>query len=341
MRKFLSNQILLVVLFALITILLPTLFVEKMREGAIHLFRPLWKTLSFDKPWRKSERRLEIAIKKLELENQLLQENLNRRKFSDEELAESKNFLLDLTDQKIKVATAHIIFRDPKSWGSSLWVNVGEETNERAHEKVIQKNSPVLAGRSVVGLVDYVGRNASRVRLITDSAVKPSVQVARGNLPRKRLSDTLSDLIVSMNKAENLPLTPDEKSTFMKTLSSLNSKVEKSGWACYPARGILQGTSPSLFHSKKAKLKGSCFHGEKEEIAPINEGDLLVTSGMDGVFPANLPVAIVTKVFPLREGECMYDIEAVSCIKEMDSLTTLFILPSFETDGAFCDTPKG
>ena len=70
-------------------------------------------------------------------------------------------------------------FRSSAAWDHFLWINIGETTNERLGKKAIMKNSPVVVGKSVVGVIDYVGRRQSRVRLITDSGLPLSVRVNR------------------------------------------------------------------------------------------------------------------------------------------------------------------
>lgn len=83
-------------------------------------------------------------------------------------------------------------------------------------------------------------------------------------------------------------------------------------------------------------LKGSGFHYpvalEKQEVEEtklglVQVGDLLVTSGIDGIFPSDLPIATVSAVFPIREGRCTYEIEALSLAGNFDELTELFVLP--------------
>lgn len=42
----------------------------------------------------------------------------------------------------------------------------------------------------------------------------------------------------------------------------------------------------------------------------IQVGDLLVTSGLDGVFPEGLHIAVVESLSPLREGAYSYELIA-------------------------------
>ncbi len=53
---------------------------------------------------------------------------------------------------------------------------------------------------------------------------------------------------------------------------------------------------------------------------------------MDGIFPPGLRVAIVSKVIPLREGACAYDIEAKATCGDLNRLFHLTVLPPLEFD---------
>ncbi|QLH37587.1 MAG: hypothetical protein HWD61_09565 [Parachlamydiaceae bacterium] len=94
---------------------------------------------------------------------------------------------------------ARIIFRSPNTWNSSFWINVGKEANRDLSQPILAKNSPVLVGDSVVGVVDYVGSYQSRVRLITDSGLVPSVRVARGDEQTKAIAENVSDLLAYLS----------------------------------------------------------------------------------------------------------------------------------------------
>jgi rod shape-determining protein MreC len=241
-------------------------------------------------------------IQHLKLKNQLL----------EEELRKIQGLLPEDLVQFFKVKNdfipAQVIFRSPSTWNSSLWVNVGLEDNKKKGKEIIQKNSPVLFGTSVIGLIDYVGNKQSRVRLITDSGLRPSVRVKR---------------IV------------DNKTLFL-------------------AKGELHGSSQPLWRSKAQILHGMGFNydfsdaegcprdlrtgkpliqGIKSPSLPIIKvDDLLVTSGLDGVFPAGLDVATVTKLKPLKEGDYYFEIEAKPTAKNLYDLSLVFLLPPMGYD---------
>ena len=164
--------------------------------------------------------------------------------------------------------------------GSSLWVNVGEEDNRVLGRGVIAKNSPVVSGGALVGVVDYVGKRQSRVRLITDSGLSPSVCAMRGG-------------------------------------------------GNHLAKGELHGSSAPLWRSRSLQLKGIGFHFDSgdQQGGSLQEGDLLVTTGLDGVFPPDLLVGRVVKVSATRPGGYAFDIEALAAATNLNDLQTLFVLP--------------
>lgn len=169
--------------------------------------------------------------------------------------------LKSFVETKVQSVPARIIFRSPATWNSSVWVDVGSDNNLGPGGEIIQKNSPVLSGDSIVGVVDYVGKRQSRIKLITDSGVTPSVRAVR----------------------------------------------KEEGKILYLAKGELHGASSPLWREKSSILEGIGFnydfadeegpardlrsgepHDDSKGGAPIpiiKVNDLLVTTGMDGVFP--------------------------------------------------------
>ena len=237
-------------------------------------------------------------VQALRLENQLLKNELRRlqQHFGDDL---GYIFYMDFD-----LVPAKVIFRSPATWESSLWINVGKVTNAQLGREVVVPNSPVVMGKSVVGVVDYVGEKQSRVRLITDSGLSPSVRAVRnqGNVIHRL------------------------------------------------AKGELHGSSKPLWRTNGHLLRGVGFnydfadaHGpardlrtgkpldtlaqNQEEIVPLLQvNDLLVTTGLDGVFPPGLQVARITKLFPLKEGDYYYELEAKPTAGNLDEISYMFIL---------------
>ena len=152
-------------LFLFATILLvmsfPLSTAEWLRSTAVVLFSPVWEILS-----------------PLQIYGRQIHDVPFYR-------GDQKNEKPNVHAPSMESIPARVIFRSPGTWNSSLWINIGENTNGDYHRTLIAKNSPVLIGNSVVGVIDYVGKDQSRVRLITDSGLVPSVRVARGGEQNK------------------------------------------------------------------------------------------------------------------------------------------------------------
>jgi rod shape-determining protein MreC len=235
------------------------------------------------------------------------------------EFVERAKQLRELLRMQMAATAAQVVYRDPSSWSSSVWVNVGED-------RKITKNSPVLADGALVGVIDYVGKKQSRIRLITDSALIPSVRVSRGLLQNRELAHQLQALGSLIEKREDLFATTADKEQFSRELRQLKEKSGKEWQDGYLARGEVYGSSFPFWRSRSINLKGIGFHFDGTN--GLKEGDLLVTSGLDGVFPPNLRVGNVLKVEPMKEGGYAYDIEVRPSVHNLNDLQTVFILPA-------------
>lgn len=265
MRRTITYPFIVLGLLIFCWINLPKTAADKIRSGAIAVLGHKGKADAA------SERA------KLLLENQNLRAQLEH--LYERVSAEVRSQLKD----NAQYVTAQVIYRDPSSWSSSLWVNVGEATSA-----IVMKNSPVIADGALVGVVDYVGKKQARIRLITDSGLSPSVRVRRG-------------------------------------------KGSEDG---YMAKGEVHGSSTPFWRSRSPTLKGIGFHHDHAEkiqdrtIPLLKEGDLLVTSGLDGVFPPDLCVGTVCWIDPLEEGGYAYNIEVRPAVNHLNDLQTVFILPA-------------
>jgi rod shape-determining protein MreC len=203
--------------------------------------------------------------------------------------------------------TARIIFRESDAWKSSVWVNVGEETNQRLQIRLIEKNSPVVIGTTVVGLVDYVGQHRSRVRFITDSALNPSVRVVRG---------TEKALYMGKGQTQGMRY----------PLWRARGTVLRGVGFNYDFEDV-EGPSRDLRTGKASSLKG-------DTLPIVQAGDTVVTTGMDGLFPAGLRIGTISKVHPLKEGSSSYEADIQSLIENFENIVFLTILPSLSEPGS-------
>lgn len=338
---------------------MPLSFVEALRGKTVALLMPVFKCGSCLHPnYPLNGERLESENHFLRLEINKLRALLEQKaqvELLDQELKhyalvprryEEMKFLANVSHQAVP---ARVIYRDPSSWSSSVWIDVGQQTNAILGRAVIQKNSPVILGRSLVGAVDYVGEKQSRVRLVTDATLKPAVRAVRGSAQNMLLVEHIDPILRSLAHRKDLTLNSNEKNALIKLLQKWKSSLSCHTEGFYLAKGIIQGGGTPLWRSVNQSVRGIGFNydfpddegparelatgkpigGESSDVSiPIIKlNDLLVTSGMDGVFPPGLRVAEVTHIHPLREGGYTYEIEASLVVGNLDTLHTVFIIP--------------
>ncbi|SYX08498.1 rod shape-determining protein MreC,rod shape-determining protein MreC,rod shape-determining protein MreC [Chlamydia poikilotherma] len=220
-----------------------------------------------------------------------------------------------------KLIASRVIYRDPSHWGSSCWINVGKEQK-------IQKNSPVLSGKVLVGLVDYVGEQQSRIRLITDVGMQPSVIAVRGGVQAWLIKDQIQSLTKHLERLSDSYILEKDKYEKIDQLEELNSFIHYNDETTLLLRGTLSGSGGPLWKDETLILHGEgfCFSDGKG----LRVGDILITTGLDGVFPPGLFVAEITKVCRPREGACSYKVEAKSLAEDLTDLSSVLILPAME-----------
>lgn len=252
----------------------------------------------------------------------------------------------------VQSLSASVVFREPSSWSSALWIDVGDKQNKMLGKSIVEKNSPVLFGTSIVGVIEYVGYQRSRVRLITDEKLVPSVRVVRGRENNRFLLEHVNTVLFTLERREDLFGSNEQAHAFFSLLSQLASRLRAECEDVYLAKGEIFGSSSPLWRSRSPVLKGIGFNydfadeegpsrdlrtGEpyeakfkKEPIALLRPGDILVTTGLDGVFPAGYRVATVSKVQMLKEGASSYEIEAIATAGNLDDISRVVVLPSLQ-----------
>jgi rod shape-determining protein MreC len=247
---------------------------------------------------------------------------------SNDFLARRSDEMKRLLQKQTMAAFARVVHRDPSSWSSTCWIDVGEENNLSLGQKIIAKNSPVVFGSALVGVVEYVGKKQSRVRFITDSGLKTAVRAIRGSVLDREIASSAHSLLDKMKKHPH----PDPQAIDLLSHLALPVRWEDT----FLAKGELCGSSATYFRSLSSTLKGMGFNCDfKDPESPsrylrsdiLKPGDLLITSGLDGVFPPGLKVAIVTKIEPLQAGAFSYDLEATPLAQDLADLTSVYVLP--------------
>jgi rod shape-determining protein MreC len=352
------------------SLIAPTKVVDRLRVVAVSAIAPCWQTLSFGKHGLiyfltipvHGTRGNDEEQQRLKQENHLLRSHINGVKewlLSEERLAEDVNRLQIFQQsadkaffqrrskelsrslsRQLQALPARVIFRQPEAWSSSVWLNVGERENRALGKQVVAKNSPVLVGMDVIGVVEEVLPTKCRVRLITDTALVPSVRALRGGSQNRFLAKHTDALLSALQLRDELSASPEEKNQLFHALTRLKSRLNEAIPDDYLAKGELYGSGHPLWRSRGQVLKGVGFNYDfsdeegggrdlrsTEHVPLLRPGDLLVTTGFDGVFPAGLHVATVSKIAPLREGATSYEIEATVTAGNLDDLSQVTVLP--------------
>lgn len=342
---------------------------DSVRSFTTASFAPAWRgALGIKKylsarPMMAKDESNSFEIARLRIENQNLKNQikwarewiLSEKKWVEQfegskEISVEKraSHLIDLLHRQLVAVPAQVIYRDPSSWSSTLWINVGEEDNKILERPAIAKNSPVVSGLSLIGIVDYVGKRQSRVRLITDSGVSPAVRAIRGSFQNREVVCLVESMIDRLQFRKDLFASEEEKGLFFKGLLSLREKMGQEKEDVFLVKGELHGSAAPFWRSRGLVLKGVGFNYDyADEQGPardllsgrpigargpslnlLKEGDLLVTSGLDGVFPPGLSVGTVAMVSPLKQGAYAYELEALPTASYFNDLELLFVLPS-------------
>ncbi len=353
-------------------------FSDKMRAQMVLMIAPLWEKIATATSAIKSKLGFEESFSqtnfnKLQLENQLLAaqtEELSRllyeahniyAQFSNLSATDQTSLKSDLQNYTknleprltrlkwhLKAIPANVICRSSDTWNRCLWINVGEETNSDPNNPIVAKNSPVVLGRGVVGIIDYVAKHHARVCLISDTRLTPSVRALRGHEQDVMLMETADFLTYHLKRIKNAALENQENLQLINLLQELQEKLKPATHTWYLAKGELLGSFNAMRRQKEVILKGTGFNYDfADESGPardlrtgrtghsidenglhiIKPQDILVTTGMDGVFPEGFHVAIVTKVDVLKEGDYYYNLQAKPAVTNLDNLKSVFVLP--------------
>ncbi len=365
MRRRSTTPYLILVGTILLLLSLPKPMTESIRGSVVAFLSPIWETFTQFKLFtsRKFDAQIPLQdeLSKSQLENELLKMELSRLNeiFQSElnlqaylkELEVPHENALKLTQQRRKqlrdllkielnAIPARVIYRAPSAWNSTLWINAGVD-------KGLEINSPVVVGDAIVGVIDYIGARQSRVRLITDSGLTPSVRVVRGSAQQDHLSLQMEELEDYLLRHSELFESQQQKLAVLAHLENLQRKFKSSSITHQLAKGEIKGSGAPLWRSSGKVLQGVGFNydfadevgetrdlrtGKREvnwndtEIALVEPLDLLVTTGMDGVFPPGFKVATVIKVFPLKEGDIAYQLFARPVAKNLDDLSIVYVL---------------
>ena len=348
-RAWLSYFILAILCFSLLNFRLP--FIMSLR-GPFFGFEELFAASSVDhKAIEISELKAENTHLKAQIEEAeayLLSEDhiesiyKKCTKYENENAEEFSSFYTRRLEQMISFlrlakwqVPCNVIYREPANWSSAVWVDVGSKQNKIYKKEIIAVDSPVIIGNQLIGVVEKVEKNKSLVRLITDSTVSPSVRCVRGNEQKTHIYNYCKQL-------KDL-LQIEDHTTFKNLMQELDASIaafDEDGQTAYLAKGYMVGSSHPIWRGRSLTLQGVGFNYDfgDDEGAPrsihettrmplFQKGDVLLTTGLDGVFPSGLLVAFVSHVYPLKEGAVSCDLEAKIACPEFSDLRKVTILP--------------
>lgn len=280
-------------------------------------------------------------VKELILSDSRLQNRMEELRQINPEIENPSNnqrqiYLARLLQRELKAIPAKVIFREPTLWNNFFWINVGEIQNAGLGESIIAKDSPVVVGNKVLGVVEEVHETKSKVRLLTDPSLAISVRVSRGKEQNIAMLEHIEELLCSLEVRPDLL----DKTAIQATLQELQRSLKKDVGNQYLAKGILQGSNSSLWRLPAHILQGIGFNyefsdeeGEKIDLrsqnpAIVQIGDLLITTGFDGIFPKGLVTATVVAVEPLNAGDIFYKLRARAAIENIHEIEFVQVLPT-------------
>lgn len=279
-------------------------------------------------------------VKDIVLSDSRLQKRIEELRQITPHSAESNNqraiYLAKLLQQELKSIPGKVIFREPLLWNNFLWIDLGESSNRQIGENIIAKDSPVVVGNKVLGVIEEVHETRSKVRLLTDPSLTISVRVTRGKEQNLSLLESIEELLHQLDVRSELV----EGHLTQIALQQLQKSLMQDIGSYQLAKGILQGSNSSLWRLPAHILQGFGFNyefsdeeGEKIDLRSQNPpiiriGDLLITTGFDGIFPKGLLTATVVAVEPLNAGDIFYKIRARAAIENIHEIEFVQVLPA-------------
>ncbi len=343
MKKPFFRSYLILGAFLFLSLCMPEKGSNLLRSGFVGLSIPLFKTarwiahssLSTTSPIQ--SQKLQEQVEKLQIENLTLRTQIDRMYawLEQEEHLESITENERLSDERVgavkaalqqqsQFLPARVVFREPASWSSFVWIDIGSCENKRIGFDLVAENSPVISGSALIGLVEYVGHNRSKVRLITDRLLTPAVTITNHQAQHRFLLDHIDPLVRLLPLQQHL-FQNDDCAASVQVLNRIQEQIVTKDGSARPAKGFVEGLSEPLWRLGNQKLKGLGFF--QSDTSQFNVGDLIQTSGLDGVFPAGLIVGAISNVDTIKKGDATYRFTVELAVANLDELATVHVIP--------------
>lgn len=166
-----------------------------------------------------------------------------------------------------------VSLRDPGDWAGFVWV---ELPNRQSPETWLE--SPAIVGDCAVGLVDFCRGERCRIRLLSDAQLSLSVTI-----PASQLEGDLACV-------------PGECPPLVGQVRGFGGALCNSSGSLLAGEGYIPGPP------KSEQWRQPLIEGKRQ----FAVGDLLVTSGLDGIFPSGLRVGSVESVETARPAQTRY-----------------------------------
>lgn len=323
-----ARSILPFLVFVMLVLQMPVPAVKALRKACLYVAIPAQKivsSLAFFLPDQEVLLSFYHQLSKIEQHSSaLISASLETSPTTSKEFASTH-----ITPFDLEGISAQVVFRQPRLCSHCVWINVGSMHNDKAGRALVGVNSPVLSSGNLVGVVDEVLQRVSRVRLITDKQFTPSVRAIKG-------SDSVRYLLFKLNQDLDY-LSRVSSSEKDLEISALISQIQQNllkgeEGSQLLGRGELEGSIHEALKTASLEVKGVAFNYEEEGNSSFSEGDLLVTTGLDGVFYKGLPVAQVSFVDKEKREEPFYKIRAKLLATDLFSLQHVTVLPSRAAD---------
>lgn len=166
--------------------------------------------------------------------------------------------------------------------------------------------------RMLLGAASRINKGKLLVSFVLDhdsASFRRMLQLNKGLREKVRLGTAVVDAYGLMGQVTDLSYTTSQVMLITDTSSQLPVRIVRTG-----ARAILQGMGTDELQLKFLPTS-----------SPIQEGDLIETSGLDGHFPNGIPVAVVTSA-QTQTGSSFWQVTAESKAKLNTSREVLLLM---------------